>query len=194
MSVPESATLRHFHAVRFYENQTSLCRTVVDFLAEGFNAHQPALMVATPAHSAAVLDLLIARGFDVKRLQASGELLLLDARDTLATFMSDGMPDATAFKAIVPAILERLCAGRGDRTVRAYGEMVDVLWKDGKTAAAIRLEVLWNQLAMTHSFSLLCGYAMGNFYKGAGMQEVCAHHSHVIPADSKLPPAVPRAG
>ena len=41
--------------------------------------------------------------------------------------------------------------------------MVDLLWKQGKTEAAIRLEVLWNNLADSHVFSLLCGYAIGNF-------------------------------
>jgi len=50
----------------------------------------------------------------------------------------------------------------------------------------IRLEMLWNQLAMTHDFSLLCGYAMGNFYKHAGMREVCAMHSHVIASANGL--------
>jgi hypothetical protein len=67
--------------------------------------------------------------------------------------------------------------------------MVDVLWQDGLTAAAIALEMLWNQLAMTHDFSLLCGYAMGNFYKDAGMRDICAQHSHVVPAVSALVPA-----
>ncbi len=64
--------------------------------------------------------------------------------------------------------------------------MVDVLWQEHLTVAAIRLEVLWNQLAMTHDFSLLCGYAMGSFYKEAGMRDICAQHSHVIASDSRL--------
>ena len=191
MSTSAGPVPGHFHAVRFYENKTSLCRTVADFLAEGFRDHQPGLVVATNAHILGVLDQLRARNFDVDRMQAAGELLLLDARGTLATFMADGMPDAAAFTTIVPAIIERLRGDRSDRTVRAYGEMVDVLWKDGRTAAAIRLEVLWNQLALTHAFSLLCGYAVGNFYQDAGMREIRAQHSHVIPSDSRLPPSVP---
>ena len=79
----------------------------------------------------------------------------------------------------VPAI-EKACAGRKDCVVRAYGEMVDVLWKAGQTVAATRLEMLWNDLARSQSFSLLCGYAMGSFYKDAAVEEVCSHHSHVI--------------
>jgi hypothetical protein len=56
-----------------------------------------------------------------------------------------------------------------------------VLWKQGHTEAAIRLEVLWNELASTYAFSLLCGYAMGNFFKEtAKLHEVCEQHTRVV--------------
>jgi signal transduction histidine kinase len=64
--------------------------------------------------------------------------------------------------------------------------MVNLLWTDGNPEAAIRLEELWNDLASTHSFSLLCTYAMGNFYKAADghpFEEICRRHGHVIPAE-----------
>jgi hypothetical protein len=176
----------HFHAVRFYENKASLCRTVADFLGEAAPSDQPRLVIATPEHRDALLAELRGRNLDVDDLIAAGDLLLLDAREVLATFMVDGMPDARLFNVHVPQAIERLRRGRKDCTVRAYGEMVDVLWQDGATSAAIRLEMLWNQLAMSHSFSLLCGYALGHFYKDAGMREVCDQHSHVIPADRPL--------
>jgi hypothetical protein len=187
------ATSGHFHAVRFYESKASLARTVSDFLAEGLAHGQPALMIATPEHRDAVLQELRARHVDVDEAEAAGDVLVLDARQTLATFMVDGVPDATLFKTHIPAAIDRLCRGRKNCTVRAYGEMVDVLWQDGLSAAAIKLEMLWNQLAMTHEFSLLCGYAMGTFYKDAGMRDICAQHSHVVPADSSLNPAASTA-
>lgn len=182
----------HYHAVRFYENKASLCRTVADFLGKGIVLGQPGLVIATPPHRESLLDELRARDIVVDQIQAAGDLLLLDAREVLATFMVDGLPDTKLFNIHVPAAIDRLCRGRKDCTIRAYGEMVDVLWQDGHAAAAIRLEMLWNQLAMTRDFSLLCGYAMGNFYKDAGMRDVCAQHSHVIPADcaSSLHPAL----
>jgi hypothetical protein len=176
----------HLHAVRFYENKASLARTVADFLGEGFPLSQPALVIASPEHRDAIFGELRTRDVDVEALQQAGELLVLDARAVLATFMVDGMPDATLFTEHVTAALDRLFRGRAGCTIRAYGEMVDLLWQDGLTAAAVRLEVLWNQLALTHTFSLLCGYAMGSFYKAAGMTEICAQHSHVVSADSAL--------
>jgi hypothetical protein len=65
-------------------------------------------------------------------------------------------------------------------TIRAYGEMVNVLWKDGLTAAAIRLETLWNELAKSYDFKLLCGYSMGNLYKDAAVGEITRQHSHLL--------------
>jgi hypothetical protein len=36
---------------------------------------------------------------------------------------------------------------------------------------------------MTHDFSLLCGYAMGSFYKDAALAEIHQQHSHVVAAE-----------
>jgi len=47
------------------------------------------------------------------------------------------------------------------------------------TAAAITVEALWNQLGETHRFKLLCGYSMGNFYKGTAFDDIKGHHSHL---------------
>jgi hypothetical protein len=176
----------HVHAVRFYENTTSLCRTVADFLSGGFGLGQPALVIATPAHTDGVVEELRARSVDVDALADAGALVLLDARKVLTTFMQDGVPDAERFRANITEAIDRLNSGREECTIRAYGEMVDVLWQDGLTSAAIRLEMLWNQLALSRNFSLLCGYAIRSFYKDAGMREICAQHSYVIPANAVI--------
>src|SRR6185436_4897806 len=153
----------HFHAVRFYDTQESLCRIVAEFLGEGFVSGQPGLVIGTPEHLRGIVEELRVGHFDVDELQTAGDLLLLDARETMSAFMVDGMPDADLFKERATEAIEKVCRGRTECTIRAYGEMVDLLWKDGHSVAAVRLEMLWNKLAMTHDFSLLCGYAMGNF-------------------------------
>jgi len=173
------AANNHFHAVRFYEDDRSLCRIVSGFVMEGLARQQPALMIATQPHIDAIVTNLTDAAFDVEQLRNDGELLLLDARETLATFIVNGQPHPDFFKASATRALEQLSRGR-TRTIRAYGEMVDVLWKDGQSGAAIKLEMLWNRLANTHDFSLLCGYAMGQFYKNANIDDVCRHHTHMV--------------
>ena len=94
--------------------------------------------------------------------------------------MVDGVPDGRLFRDATVPLIERACRGRKDCVVRACGEMVDVLWQAGHTVAATKLEMLWNELAGTHDFSLLCGYAMGQFYKHVGADDVYKLHSHVV--------------
>jgi hypothetical protein len=179
-----STTPRH-HAVRFYENDKSLARIVAQFLSDGFAAGNPGIVVATPAQRAAILKELVARSLDVVQLQRSDDLILLDAQETLSTFMTNGTPDAQEFTNRICTVITRACRGRADCTVRIFGQMVDLLWTNGQQEAAIRLEVLWNGLANTKAFSLLCGYAMGHFYKDANFDAVCRQHTHVISADGE---------
>jgi hypothetical protein len=93
------------------------------------------------------------------------------------------MPDPTPFRATLIPLIEQASHGRKDCLVRAYGEMVDVLWRAGQTVAAVRLEMLWNELAQNQSFALLCGYSMGHFYKDAAHHEICGLHTHVVSDD-----------
>lgn len=174
----------HFHAVRFYEDSNSLCRIVSGFVAEGFALDQPAVIIASQPHLDCIVKNLTEANIDVKALQVRGNLLLLDARQMLGDFMVNGQPDPDFFKAAAATALEQVSRGRRT-TIRAYGEMVDILWKDGMSAAAIKVEMMWNRLANTHDFSLLCGYAMGSFYKDATIDDVCRHHTHMVSDDGQ---------
>jgi hypothetical protein len=186
MKIPAQAG--HFHAVRFYESAGALARLVGDFVAEGLIQGLPGVVIATTEHQALIEAHLHGRGFDLERLKASDDLVVADAHQLLATFMLDGMPDRVLFRAAMIPIIERACRGRENCVIRAYGEMVDVLWQGGHTVAATKLEMLWNDLASTHDFSLLCGYAMGQFYKHAGAEDVYKLHSHVVSETGQAAP------
>ena len=171
----------HFHGVQFYNDPDGLCRIVGGFIGEGLEQGALAVVIATPDHAVRIESCLRRRGADVDALKRLGDLVTLDADDTLQLFMSDdGLPNPGAFRRTLGQILTDVRRGREHCTIRAYGEMVDLLWKDGREAAAIRLETLWNQLGSTHDFALLCGYSMGNFYKGAALDEIKAQHSHLV--------------
>jgi hypothetical protein len=175
----------HYHAVQFYSNDAELLTTVGVFLSEGLRAGQPAIVIATPEHRAATELTLESHLIDVAAAKRLGDLVMLDAEETLGGFMVDQAPVGSLFRRSIGDVIDQALRGREHTPVRAYGEMVDVLWKQGKTEAAVRLEVLWNNLAESRRFSLLCGYAMGNFYKRTDKyQEICDLHSHVHTAMS----------
>jgi hypothetical protein len=185
---------QHQHAVQFYGNDSELLETVGTFLSEGLAAGQPAIVIATKDHRGAIEQALEAHRIDVTAARHLGDLVMLDAEEMLATFMVDHAPVGSLFRRSVGDVIEQTLRGRERTPVRAYGEMVNVLWKQGRTEAAIRLEVLWNNLAETHAFSLLCGYAIGNFYKQTDrLKEVCDLHSYVYGRD-EIVAAVARTG
>jgi hypothetical protein len=175
------------HSVKFYDDESSLGRTVAEFLAPGLRERLPAIVIATRDHRNTIATELGARGIDVDQLERDGDLQMLDADDVLARFMVGAQPDPVRFHATVDELIARACKDRPPCPIRAYGEMVDVLWKRANAEGAIRLEMLWNRVATQTQFSLLCGYAVGNFYKeiagGPTFSAVCDQHSHVIPVD-----------
>ncbi|MFP2905616.1 ATP-binding protein [Pyxidicoccus sp. 3LFB2] len=174
------------HLVQFYDDDGFLFDVVARFIGDGLRKAEPCVVIATEAHCEGFLARLRALGIPADEARARGQLILLDARDTLSQFMVDGMPDWTLFKSVISPVIEQLHGARHGVRVRAYGEMVDLLWGDGSPAAAIRLEEFWNDLGRLHSFSLLCAYVMGHFRTGddaEAFHQVCRTHSHVIPCE-----------
>jgi PAS domain S-box-containing protein len=172
------------HLVQFYDSDEFLVETVAHFIGAGLAAGAGAIVVATAQHSTAVRRLLGRNSFDVARAEKTGQLTLLDAHELLAELLIDGQPDSARFDAIVRPLVER--SGRGRSAVRGYGEMVDVLCREGKHSAALELERLWNGLIDTGALSLLCGYSMAGFANADDadrFRHVCRAHGHVAPAD-----------
>jgi signal transduction histidine kinase len=174
------------HLVQFYEAEEFLHGVVADYLAEGIAAGEAAVVIATPEHREGFAAALRTRGFDPDSLVQMRRLTMLDARQTLNAFMAGGMPDRACFHAAMSAALAAASQGGIAGGVRAYGEMVDVLWRDGRPQAAIRLEELWNELAETRAFTLLCAYPMSNFDQesdAALFEHVCRAHGRVSPTE-----------
>jgi hypothetical protein len=170
------------HDVQFYDDDQQLATSIGRYLAEGIRFAQPAIVIATPQHRRAFAAVMRTLGVDVEGLHDS-QLVWLDARETLSAFMQGHRPDAELFEATVGNVFEKLIGTRHYVTVRAYGEMVDLLWRDGKQAAALELEALWNALANRYAFALRCAYDKHSFKHGPdadGMARISAIHSHVV--------------
>src|SRR5438874_302493 len=127
------------HQVQFYETDAFLARAVADFLAKGLRSGEGAIVVATGPHREALLHELASRRLDVQRALRAGRLSLLDAGEVLQEIMPDGELDWPRFQAVVGGAIAAV-SGSKDRGVRAFGEMVELLWRAGRRTAALRLE------------------------------------------------------
>src|SRR5262249_40654430 len=153
--------------------------TISTFVAEGLSSGQPSVVITSTEARAPLVDALRACKIDVDRQQATGELTLVDTREMLSFFMANGVVQAERFLASATRALDRVRYGRPYATARVSSDLVDVLWKDGLPIAALQLEMLWNKLATTRSFSLVCGYARARFQK-AFVNEIYGQHTHFV--------------
>jgi PAS domain S-box-containing protein len=179
---------RHSHIVQFYEGDDFLVGEISRFIGTALGSGGSGVVVATKAHRDAIAQRLASQGLNISVAIARGRYLALDAAETLRKFMVAGQPDAERFSAVIGELIERAqkAAGRDDARVAAFGEMVALLWAEGKRDAAIDLERLWNSLAGTHAFSLLCAYPMVGFGErdsSGPFLKICAEHSGVLPTE-----------
>lgn len=177
------------HAVQFYERDEFLLEGVTRFVAAGISDGECSMVIATKAHRADLEARLVRRGLDLNAARRRGSYVALDAADTLTKFMVGAAPDKAKFEQLIGALIERSIQGPPLRRVRAFGEMVALLWAGGNFAGAIELERLWNDLAARRPFSLLCGYPMRAFAgpeHERGFAAVSAAHAHVAPTESYL--------
>lgn len=173
--------------VQFYNDDQRLGRVVGDFLVAGLTAGEPTMLLVSPERRDLFTRELEQRGIAVEAEQQRRRLVLLDPEEALASFMVDGLPDAKAFALHVGTLFSSISAGEPARRVRAYAEMVDLLWQRNQREAAVALEKLWGEPVTTHHATMLCAYSMRSFDQpsdSAQLRLICEHHSHVMPAPS----------
>lgn len=173
------------HLVHFYEDDSVLAYEVARFVGTALRGGDAGIVVATSPHRDAIAEHLRVEGLNVDLLQEEGRFISLDAAATLAALMQDGVPEPAKFATLIGSLVAE--ASAGDRQVHVFGEMVALLADEGNTAAAIRLESLWNDLQRFSPFTLLCAYPMqrlGGQSLATFTADVCREHSRVIPAES----------
>lgn len=169
------------HLVQIYDEPAELVTCVAPYLAVALRHGEAAVVVATPEHRALFAEALAERDVDVALARAEGRIVELDAAQTLASFSPDGQADPLLFGAHVGELVRDLRARFGH--VSAYGEMVALLWAEGRAAEAVRLEELWNELGRQQQFRLYCAYASAVFDGGGTPQDVAgvfAAHTDVL--------------
>ena len=170
------------HFVHLYDGEHALLDLLYAFIVDGLRGGEAAVVIATPAHLAVLDRRLTEDGFDVTAARWQGQYLPMDAKTTLGQFMISGGPDEGLFTRVMADVLNR--ARRNGRQVRAFGEMVALLWADGRPGATVRLEQLWDELCRRESVPLFCAYPKAGFEgdNTGSLQAICKAHSRLITA------------
>lgn len=173
------------HVVQLYgEDDQLLAKNVSRYLAEGMRRLDGLLVIATPDHTKAIARQL-AQDDPSATLEAErgGRLVFLDARTTLDRLLADGRPHQGRFDSVVGETTRKVQARSGSGKVRAFGEMVGLLWSEGRHAEAELLEALWNSLIAGSDYSLYCAYRIDIFgpdVNKAALSSIVAAHTHLF--------------
>ena len=179
------------HAVQLYSDDAFLLEILTGFIGGALAAGDGALVVATRAHADSLEQRLRQRGLDTGMAIRQGRYIVLDARELLPRFMVNDSVDERRFMEVIRTALTQIrdAGPQANRRIAVFGELVALLWAEGKMQEAIRVEKLWNKLAEEHRFFLLCAYPVTGFSDEKDIQpflEMCRQHSDVVPNENKL--------
>jgi PAS domain S-box-containing protein len=179
------------HVVQLYANDDFLIDVMSRFIGGAVAVGDAAVVIATAPHHRELAKRLSERGLDTTSASTEGRYITLDAGETLQKVLLNGTVDEARFKDIIGRTLKRARTASDDKDSRiaVFGELVALLWADGKPQEAIRVEQFWNDLAKLHPFALLCAYPVAGFNNERHIEpflKMCEQHSGVVPSESYL--------
>jgi hypothetical protein len=168
------------HLVHIYDDDDAFLDTLEGFVVDGLRMGEGVVVIASAAHLSSLNRRLTKHSANIVRGMHSDQYLSLNAEAMLSLFMVDGWPDEQRFNSFVTGVLSR--ARVGGRRVRAFGEMVAILWAQGNSGATVALEHLWTDLCESQDFMLFCAYPKCGFTCDAeqSIRNICDTHSRVI--------------
>ena len=178
------------HLVQVYENEKIFLDTLEGFAGTGFLANDSVVIIATSKHLDALNSRLRSQGFDLDARIAADQYIPIDAEDLLSILVVDGWIDENIFNSFITDIVNR--AKQRNGKVRAFGEMVAVLWEQGNCGATVQLENLWNELHGKSPFTLFCAYPKTGFSQSAhdSIDTICKQHAKVIDGHARPSTAI----
>lgn len=171
------------HFAQIYEEDSDFLDTLEGFVVSGLQDGDSVVLIITPEHLARLEDRLKAYGDETVTLARSlGQLITADAEQVLSRFMVNGWPDEERFVRTVTELLES--SRKAGRRIRAFGEMVALLWAQGQNGATVRLEHLWHKMCDEERFPLFCAYPKSGFTQdsASSLHEICHIHSRIVGA------------
>jgi transcriptional regulator with XRE-family HTH domain len=181
----------HSHRAASYGDGRALVDDFSRFIEAALNNGYAVIVIVTESHRRSLLQTLRTRGLDIAASIRAGQFIALDVSDTLSKFMVNDFPDKARFLRVAGKLIgsaARAAKGRHPR-VAACGECAPVLLAQGKLAAAIQLERLWDEVAGSHDIDILCGYVFGSHQSKKDrqiFQRICLEHSnHIVPAEGE---------
>jgi hypothetical protein len=144
------------HLVQFYPSETGLLDPLVKYIAEGLRGNETCIVIATAEHRKHISTELNRLGIDIIQAKKNGQYVAFDASAVLCALTKNGSLREAKFRRLIGEVFDT--AMERKQPIRAFGEMVALLWDQGKRREMLALEKYWNKLADEYPMSLYCAY------------------------------------
>lgn len=168
------------HIIQIYENDSVFSDALAGFVGGGINAGDCCIVIATKNHLEALENRLADYGVQVGVLISEKRYFPLVAEEILSRFMVNNWPDEDLFNKTISQVIAECSVN--NRRIRAFGEMVAILWAQGHNGATVQLEHLWNKFCEKQAFCLFCAYPKSGFTEdmNTSLMHICGSHSKMI--------------
>jgi DNA-binding NarL/FixJ family response regulator len=170
------------HEIQFYPDEPTLLDGFTRFISAALKAGNAAVFIGTTAHRYSLYEKLHTESADIRAAIRVGKYVALDALEVLSNFMVNDMPEPSRFSKVANDLIVAASQWMNGEYLRVAicGECAPILWAEGKEDAAIRLEELWNKIAVTNDVDILCGYSLKTLpYDEDTLRRICDEHSNL---------------
>ena len=157
------------HEILFCSDDAAVVDAFVRCVAGALNAADAAVVLVTECHRTPLLQELRTQGVDI-----DGAI----TRGTWVSFDADVALDPVGFLEAINGVRQAAAqAGKAHPRVAFCGERAGRLWAEGRTAEAVQLEQLCNELAP--DVDVLCLYPVPYTKDNRALASICAEHTAV---------------
>ncbi len=161
----------HAHSVHYYQDDRFLAGALQEFIRLGIERNEGIVLIVTDKHAEMIKKEL--------PLHKPLQIVIVDANLVLTKIMTNDFINKNKFHEFVRTIVVEMRSRY--KTVRFFGEIVDVLCSMGMPQEAVELEGYWNEfLASEPNLSLMCGYSNKNAKAHNMGERLTKTHSFVI--------------
>ncbi|HVK62339.1 MAG TPA: ATP-binding protein [Bdellovibrionales bacterium] len=167
------------HFVQFYDDDRHLSSALAEYVRISAIERSAVVLLCTETHWIQLKTELNASEFPISDLVETGQVTFFDAAVALSRVLENGAPSRARFNAIIGEFVEQ--RRTKFKSVRFFGELVNLLCEVDRAEDALILEGYWNDFLRENSgVSLMCGYAARNVTGTKVRDRVVDTHSDVI--------------
>jgi DNA-binding NarL/FixJ family response regulator len=172
----------HRHDVLFCSSDAVLIGAFSRFIAGELGEGNAVITLVTEAHDQSLRHSLQASHVDLDLAIRQQRYVPLNISELLAKVMVNGHPDQIRFRMAAEDVVTDAARRATSRhaKVAACGECSATVWAQEHLEAAIELEHLWDEIAMSRQVDILCAYPLAARDESVpAVRRLCAEHTAV---------------